>query len=185
VGDLACGTVVVSAGAWSGQLLEPLGVHAPTPPFKGQIVLLRAKRALIHRVVEHGKNYLVPRDDGRVLVGATEENAGFDSLTSAQVTRQLVDMAVRLCPVLARAEVEATWAGLRPGSCDGKPYIGRTPGLENVIVASGHKRAGLQLAPATGELVADLVLARVPRLNIEPFRLDREPEPSCDEAFRS
>ena len=77
VGDLPCGTVVVAAGAWSGQLLEPIGVHAPTPPFKGQIVLLRGERPLIRRIVEHGKNYLVPRDDGRVLVGATEENVGF------------------------------------------------------------------------------------------------------------
>ncbi len=138
-----------------------IGVHAPTPPFKGQIVLLRSERPLIRRVVEHGKNYLVPRDDGRVLVGATEEDVGFDTMPTSQVTRELLDLAVRLCPVLSEAEVEATWAGLRPGSCDSKPYIGRAPGFENVIVASGHKRAGLQLAPATAELVADLVLGRV------------------------
>ena len=73
VGDLPCGMVVVAAGAWSGSLLETIGVDAPTPPIKGQIVLLRGERPLIRRVVEHGKNYLVPRDDGRVLVGATEE----------------------------------------------------------------------------------------------------------------
>ncbi len=67
---------------------------------------------------------------------------------------------MRLCPILSQAEVEATWAGLRPGSIDSKPYIGRVPGFENLIVATGHKRAGLQLAPATAELVADLVLGR-------------------------
>jgi glycine oxidase len=185
VGDLPCGMVVVAAGAWSGPLLETIGVHAPTPPFKGQVVLLRSERPLIRRVVEHGKNYLVPRDDGRVLVGATEEDVGFETKPTAQVTRMLLDLAVRLCPVLSEAEVEATWAGLRPGSCDSKPYIGHAPGFENVIIASGHKRAGLQLAPATAELVADLVLDRVPRLDITAFRLDREPGDLGDDAFRS
>ena len=76
VGDLPCGMVVVAAGAWSGPLLEAIGVHAPTPPFKGQIVLLRSERPLIRRVVEHGKNYLVPRDDGRVLVGPPRRTWG-------------------------------------------------------------------------------------------------------------
>src|SRR5262249_48198685 len=71
-GELPCGKVVVSAGPWTGQLLQPIGVHAPTPPFKGQIVLLRGNRPLLRRIVEHGANYLVPRDDGRILVGATE-----------------------------------------------------------------------------------------------------------------
>jgi glycine oxidase len=86
---------------------------------------------------------------------------------------------------LSEAEVEATWAGLRPGSVDTKPYIARAPGLENLIVATGHKRAGLQLAPATAELVADLVLGRTPRLDLEAFRLDRDPDQNLDEVFRS
>ena len=88
-----------------------------------------ARRApLIRRVVEHGKNYLVPRDDGRVLVGATEENVGFDTCRPRVGARELLELAVRLCPVLSQAEVEATWAGLRPGSVDTKPYIGPAPG---------------------------------------------------------
>ena len=184
-GNLPCGTVVMAAGSWSGQLLEPIGVHAPTPPLKGQIVLLRGERPLIGRIVEHGKNYLVPRDDGRVLVGATEENVGFDTRPTAVGARDLLDLALRLCPVLSQAEVEATWAGLRPGSVDTKPYIGKAPELKNLIVATGHKRAGLQLAPATAEIVADLVLERPLSLDIEPFRLDREPDPNVDEVFRS
>jgi glycine oxidase len=182
-GDLSCGAVVVAAGAWSGSLLATIGVHAPTPPLKGQIVLLRGKRTLIRRVVELGGNYLVPRDDGRVLVGATEEDAGFDLIPTWQVARELVDFALRVCPVLKEAEIETTWAGLRPGSIDSKPYIGRAPGFENVIVATGHKRAGLQLAPATAELVSDIVLDRQPRLDIRPFCLDRDPE--GDDASRS
>jgi glycine oxidase len=184
-GDLACSTVVVAAGAWSGHLLERIGVQAPTPPLKGQIVLLRGERPLLGRIVEHGKNYLVPRDDGRILVGATEESAGFDTRTTSRGVRDLLDHALRLCPVLAEAEVESSWAGLRPGSIDARPYISRTPGLKNVIVATGHKRAGLQLAPATALVVTDLVLGRPPRLDLGPFRLDRPPDPADDESFRS
>jgi glycine oxidase len=184
-GEIPCGLAIVAAGAWSGGLLEPAGVRAPTPPIKGQIVLLKADRPLLRRVVEHGKNYLVPRDDGRVLVGATEEDAGFDITPTALGARELLDEALRLCPVLGRAAVEATWAGLRPGSVDTRPYIGTAPGRENLIVATGHKRAGLQLAPATAELVADLVLGRPPRLDLAPFRPDRTPDPTDTDAFRS
>jgi glycine oxidase len=120
-----------------------------------------------------------------VLVGATEENVGFDTRPTALGARDLLDLALRLCPVLSHAEVEATWAGLRPGSVDSKPYIGKAPELENLIVATGHKRAGLQLAPATAEIVADLVLGRPPRLDIEAFRLDRDPGLDTDDVFRS
>ena len=136
-----------------------LGVQAPTPPLKGQIVLLRHDRPLLRRIVEHGKNYLVPREDGRVLIGATEEDAGFDTRTTPAAVRDLLSEALWLCPVLGQAEVEASWAGLRPGSIDTRPYIGPAPGYRNLIVATGHKRAGLQLSPATAELVADLVWA--------------------------
>jgi glycine oxidase len=180
-GELHCGTVVVAAGAWSGSLLETIGVHAPTPPVKGQIVLLRGKSKLIRRVVELGNNYLVPRDDGRVLVGSTEEDAGFDTTPTWEATRDLLDFALRVCPVLKDAEMETTWAGLRPGSTDSKPYIGRAPRMDNVIIATGHKRAGLQLAPATAELVSDLVFDRPPRLDIAAFRPDREPDSTPDD----
>jgi glycine oxidase len=184
-GEIRSGLVVMAAGAWSGQLLQELGVRAPTPPLRGQIVLLKADRPMLHRVVEHGKNYLVPREDGRVLVGATEQDAGFDTRTTFDATRGLLDEALRLCPILSEAEVEATWAGLRPGSVDTRPYIGPAPGFDNLIVATGHKRAGLQLAPATAELVADLILDRSPRLDLGPFRPDRQPDLRGDDAFRS
>jgi glycine oxidase len=183
-GDIACDQVVLAAGAWSGKLLEGLGVSAPTPPVKGQIVLLRHDRILLRRVVEHGKHYLVPREDGRVLVGATEEDAGFDTRTTSQGVRDLIGEAIGLCPVLACAEVEACWAGLRPGSIDARPYLGEAPGYRNLLVATGHKRAGLQLSPATGELMADLVLNRRPRIDVSHFRIGREPDLS-EAAIRS
>ncbi len=179
-----CGQVIMAAGAWSGLLLGDLGVHAPTPPLKGEIVLLRQEAPLVRRIIEHGKNYLVPRQDGRVLVGATEEDAGFDTRSTAAAVRDLLTEAIWLCPALARAEVEASWAGLRPGSIDTRPYIGPAPGYSNLLVATGHKRAGLQLSPATAELAADLVLGRPPRMDLAPFRVDRPPD-AGDDTFRS
>ena len=173
VGDLACGVVIVAAGAWTGPLLKPLGINAATTPVKGQMLLLRTDRPLVRRIIEYGKSYVVPRDDGHTLVGSTEEDAGFDVTTSSRVARDLMATALKLCPVLSQANVLATWAGLRPGNHDGHPYIGRAAGMENIIVASGHKRAGLQLAPATAEVVVELVLGRSPSIDLTPFSLDR------------
>ena len=184
-GPIPCGVAVVSAGAWTSALLGPLGVVALTPPLKGQIVMLRSVRPILRRIVEHGKMYLVPRDDGRVLIGATEEDAGFDPRTTTEGFRLLVDEAYRLCPALKEAEVERSWAGLRPGSVDSKPYLGFAPGFANLIVAAGHKRAGLQLAPASAEVITDLVLGRPPQIDLTPFRLDRDPGEWADSTFRS
>jgi glycine oxidase len=184
-GKIGCGTVIVAAGAWSGDLLRDAGVSAPTNPIKGQIVLLRSNRPLIRRIIENGEHYLVPREDGRVLIGATEEDAGFDTRTSYAATQWLLNKAVRLCPILAEAEVEATWAGLRPGSIDRRPTIGRSSSVTNLIVATGHRRAGLQLSPATAEVVADLVLGRDARIDLGPFQPGRQASLEGDETFRS
>jgi glycine oxidase len=184
-GPLPCGWAVVAAGAWSARLLEGLGLAVATPPIKGQMVLLRAKAPILNRIVEHGKNYLVPRDDGRVLAGATEEDVGFDTRSTATAVRELLAEALRLCPGLADVELERAWAGLRPGSIDSRPYLGLAPGYENVLVATGHKRAGLQLAPGTAELAADLIAGRAPRIDLGPFRIGREPASTAEETFRS
>lgn len=184
-GPIACGTVIVAAGAWSGALLGDLDLDLPTPPLKGQIVLLRPGRPLIRRIVEHGRMYLVPRDDHRILIGATEEDAGFDDRATELGASALLAEAYHLCPVLAEAEVERTWAGLRPGSVDSRPYLGPAPGWGNVLVATGHKRAGIQLAPASAEVIADLALGRPPRVDLHPFRPGREPSFGAEPAFRS
>jgi glycine oxidase len=184
-GNVEADKVVLAAGTWSGDLLAGLGVRAPTPPVKGQIVLLNPGRPLLRRIVEHGKIYLVPRDDGRILIGATEEEGVSDIRPTADAFQGLHAAAVALCPSLADAAVEATWAGLRPGSMDTRPYIGPAPGFRDLFVATGHKRAGLQLSPATAELIVDLATGRPPRLDVSYFRLDRAPAPPGDDVFRS
>ena len=184
-GKVACGTIVVAAGPWTGRLLAGLGLEVPTPPVKGQMVLLRSDRPVLRRIVEHGDRYLVPRDDGHVLVGATEEDAGFDTRTTDEAVRSLIDEAVTLCPALASCSFDRAWAGLRPGSVDSRPYLGPAPGFENLYVASGHKRAGLQLSTGTALLLADLVRGRPPRIALEAFAPGREAGAPGDESFRS
>jgi glycine oxidase len=133
-----------------------------------------------------GKRYLVPRADGRVLVGSTEEpEAGFEKATTASAIRDLLGFAVALVPGLTKREVEKSWAGLRPGSPDGMPFIGPVPGHPNVLVAAGHFRAGVQLSIGTAELVRDLITGKAPGVSAEAFRLDRTPDLTARPAFRS
>ena len=184
-GNFSCGQLIVAAGAWSESLLKTIGEELPTPPIRGQIVLFHPERPLLRRIVEHGTRYLVPRDDGRVLAGSTEEYAGFDRSTTEEGIRGLIEFAETICPVLRGVTVEKTWAGLRPGSLDRRPTIGPMAGWDNLIIATGHQRSGLQLSPGTAALVSDFVLGRTPRIDTRPFASDRPPSESRDEAFRS
>jgi len=108
-----------------------------------------------------------------VLIGSTEEHVGYDRRTTASAQRELLHLACHLVPGLADAEVERCWAGLRPGSPDGLPFIGLVPGHDNVLVAAGHYRAGIQLAPGTAQLLTEMTLGRELTIPTEPFRLDR------------
>ena len=185
MGPVACGAVVVAAGAWSGPLLREARVGLETRPVRGQMLLLDSGRPTLRRIVEHGHRYLVPRGDGLTLVGSTEEDAGFDARTTVEALADLHAEAVRLCPSMAEARVAGSWAGLRPGSADGRPTIGRAPGLDNLFVATGHRRSGLQLSTATAVLVVDLLTGAAPTIDLVPFRVDREPSPVAADAFRS
>ena len=147
---------------------------------RGQIVLLSMQPSPIQHVINVGPRYLVPRGDGRVLVGATEEVAGFDKRTTASGVGGLVEFALAIVPELARATFEQCWAGLRPQSADGLPYLGRAAQAENLFVATGHFRAGLQLSPATGAaLMSQLILGRatLALLPLEPYSVIRHRVP--------
>jgi glycine oxidase len=130
-----------------------------------------------------GSRYLVPRPDGRVLVGSTEEDVGFEKRTTAAAIAELLLLASHLVPGLASAHVERCWAGLRPGSPDGLPFLGAVPGFDNLFVAAGHFRAGIQLSPATALVMKELLLGQAPTLPMEPFRLDRSGATRCEEAY--
>ena len=139
---------LICAGAWTDQLLAPLGCEIDTRPIRGQIAPLRTRIPLMRRIVLSGKRYLVPRDDGRVLVGSTEEDAGFDAATTATAISGLLRFATELAPALGEAVVERCWAGLRPGNEDGMPTLGRLPAFDNLWVAAGHFLPGCNYRPS-------------------------------------
>jgi glycine oxidase len=183
-GPLRASQYVLTAGAWTDSLLEPLGHRPGIRPVRGQIALLHAS-PLLRRVILDGKRYLVPRPDGRVLIGATEEDVGFLKQTTAGGVGGLLSFAIRLAPGLVDAQVERCWAGLRPGTPDGLPFIGFVPGAANLIVAAGHFRSGIQMSPATAHVVTELLLGQRTTIPLKAFRLDRVPAPPSSLAFRS
>jgi glycine oxidase len=172
-GRLSAGHYLIASGAWSDALLAPFGWRPGIRPVRGQIALLNTGAPLFRRVLMLGKRYLVPRPDGRVLIGATEEDAGFDKRTTAAAIRDLLDFGIAVVPGLGDAPLERSWAGLRPGSPDGLPFLGPVPGVDNLFVAAGHFRAGIQLSPGTGTVMAELILGRPTAVPLAPFRLDR------------
>lgn len=153
-GRISASHVVVAAGAWSGLL-------APTPvrPVKGQRILLRQPGRLLGLTVFGDQCYLVPKAGGDVLVGATEEPAaGFDVRVTAEGVGRLARAAAALLPPLGGAELIETAAGLRPGTPDHLPILGRLPGSDRVWLATGHQRNGILLSALTGRLMAEAVL---------------------------
>jgi glycine oxidase len=171
---LSAAKTVVAAGAWSGPLLSRIGVDLPVHPVRGQMLLLRPESPVLERILHWDKQYLVPRIDGRVLVGSTQEEVGFDRSTTKTGINALRATAIRLCPALDTADVERTWAGLRPASRDGKPYMGPVPGQRGLYVATGHFRSGLQLSPATGQVMKEILMDQPPTVPLDEFRIDRE-----------
>ncbi len=150
---------IACAGAWTALLDSHLREAAPVYPVRGQIVLLQMPRSPVRHVVKYSKSYIVPRNDGLILVGSTEEHqSGFSANATAEGVGRLIAQAVCMVPSLGSAEFVRAWAGLRPGTPDRKPFVGEVPGSPGLFVAAGHFRTGLGLAPLTAEVVADLVL---------------------------
>lgn len=158
--------VVNCAGAWSGQI----GPHIfPTRPVKGQMLCLAMHpRDLLKHVVRSPDVYLIPRSDGRLLIGATVEEAGFDKRTDVTTIKRLHQAALALVPKLTDARILEDWAGLRPGTPDGLPILGAT-GTPGYYVATGHFRDGILLAPITAQLMSQVIEGRTPDYALAAF----------------
>jgi glycine oxidase len=167
-GPLEARWTVLAAGAWSPQLAPALATLMPGAPVRGQIVLL--KTAPLARMIEHGRNYLVSRDDGHVLCGSTQEpEAGFAAANTAGGVASILNTSLRFMPSLGQAELVQVWAGLRPGAPDGKPYLGPVPAHAGLIAATAHLRGGWTLAPITADLVAEYITTGRTRFDWTPF----------------
>jgi glycine oxidase len=168
-GELHADRVLVAAGAWSGELLSDLGLNVPVAPVRGQMILFKCAPDYLSSMVMANGRYAIPRRDGHVLVGSTLEHVGFDKRTTEEALQSLRASAAELIPALAEAEVAAHWAGLRPGSPDGVPYIGEVADYPGLWLNCGHYRNGLVLAPASCQLLADLMTGAVPAIDPAPY----------------
>jgi glycine oxidase len=158
-GPLAGSAVVLAAGSWSGRIeIAGLPTRALVRPIRGQLLRLAWRGPTLRRVIWSDRCYLVPWDDGTLLVGATVEDAGFDERTTVAGVRDLLDAACEVVPSAWSAGFRAARVGFRPGTTDDLPVIGPSLALPNLMYATGHFRNGVLLAPLTAALVADAML---------------------------
>ena len=158
---------VIAAGCFSAGI-DGVARYAPVRPAKGQMVALRADDLKIERVLWSEKIYLVPRNDGRILAGATVEYTGFNKALTAGGMEKILAAAIELSPGLAAARIEEIWAGLRPDSPDHLPILGPTD-IEGLLIATGHFRSGILLTPITARLVREWVTQKRVSVDWERF----------------
>jgi glycine oxidase len=161
-GAISCGQVVVAAGVHGTRLLAQAGISADVYPVKGECFSVLTRVPLIASSVFTDGCYLVPKRGGRLVVGATMLERVYDLAVSVQGLQNLMERAAALVPAIAEAQWEKAWAGLRPQTPDGLPYLGAAAGCAGLFVAAGHYRNGVLLSPATGALLAELMCGGLP-----------------------
>jgi glycine oxidase len=170
MGWLRGDAVVLAAGSWSGSIdVDAVVRHVPVSPVRGQILRLAWHGTRLRRVVWSSRCYLVPWDEGTVLVGATVEHAGFEERTTVAGVRDLIEAACAIAPHAADAGFLGARVGLRPGTADDLPILGRSAIVPNLMYATGHYRSGVLLAPITAQLVADALLEDRIDAELDPF----------------
>lgn len=164
---------IICGGAWSANLLPNNTPKPDISPVKGQMICFPPTEISNHCMVMDGNRYIIPRKDGRVVVGSTRENTGFDASTTQQAFDDLGDFAQQLFPALSSSQPDAHWAGLRPSSPNSIPYICRVEPYDNLSLNAGHYRNGIVTAPASAELITDLLLKRTSSTDLSPYQLVR------------
>lgn len=173
-GSFYADQVVVAGGAWSSRLLEQWVKIPKIAPVKGQMIVFKAQPGIVSRIVLSKGRYVIPRQDGRVVVGSTLEFDDFDKTTTQEVLSELKQEACRIIPALRDYPVEKQWAGLRPGSVDGVPYIGEHPELKNLYLNAGHFRNGVVIGLASCQLLVNQLLGEEPIVDPEPYLLTED-----------
>ena len=158
--ELHADNVLVAGGAWSAELLKHYQNTPDISPVKGQMVLFKGEKNKLNRILLAENRYLIPRKDGRIVCGSTIEHTGFDKQISQQVKVELSESAKEIFPELAGMEVEHHWAGLRPGSPNGDPYIGQQKEVEGLYINAGHYRNGVILGIGSAQRIAELIVKK-------------------------
>jgi glycine oxidase len=164
--------VVVTTGAWSNELWAKFGIRLQIRPIRGQMILFAVQPGLVSRIILVNNHYVIPRRDGHLLVGSTVEDAGFEKITTSAALEDLKYLAFSVIPRLADYTVTQQWAGLRPGSPNGIPYITEHPEISGLFINAGHFRNGIVLGLASARLVTDLILQRPPIIDPSPYSLE-------------
>jgi glycine oxidase len=167
--------VIVANGAWSSDLIRPLGLMLPVKPMRGQMLAVRTVPRAVSQIIYGRHMYLVPRPDGETLVGATVEDVGFRKEVTLEGLEELIQAGRHIAPGMMGQPVIRTWAGLRPGSPDGLPLVGPVAGLPGLILAVGHHRNGILLGPLTGVLVKQWLVDHVQSPYLDLLRPERFP----------
>lgn len=172
-GRIEAGTAIVAAGAWSGEILARCGVKVPVRPIHGEMAALRPPNWTLRHTLTAGDGYLVPRANGEVLVGSTSSFVGFDKRVTPAGLATLRAHAAQMVPRAATTMPVRTWAGLRPCSTIHRPIIARVPEMQNLILATGHHRSGILLAPITAQMVCEMVTGVPSSVPLHPFSYRR------------
>ena len=172
-GAIGGDVIVLAAGVWSPDLVLGLGLELPVQPVKGQVVSLRALGKRPSQVIWSGECYLVPRADGEVLLGATEEEGNYDARPTLAGVNRLSEAALEVVPAAGALVVDAVWAGLRRAAPDRYPIVGWAPGVNGLFVATAHYRNGVLLGPLTGRRVADHIVSGAPLGEFAAFGPER------------
>lgn len=168
-GPFAAEHYVVAAGAWSKKLLGKQGVQLDIKPVRGQMLLYKAQPGMLRHIILQNGTYLIPRDDGHILVGSTLEDVGFDRATTEEARVALHARALGMLPQLAQAEFIQHWAGLRPAAPGNIPIIARHPRLENLFLNGGHFRYGVTMAPASAQILANRLFNREQPFDVSSY----------------
>ena len=166
-GQVEAKSTIIAAGCFSAQI-EGVAAYAPVFPAKGQMIALRCESVEIRRVLWLEHTYLVPRNDRRIIAGSTIERTGFDRNVTAGGIKKILSEVLQLAPGLEKAQIEETWAGLRPDSPDHLPILGPTD-LDGLLIATGHFRSGILLAPITARLMREWICSQTVSVDWERF----------------
>lgn len=171
-GKVHAGAVIITAGAWSNSILGNINIEIDAKPIRGQIVCIKLDNNVLDKIILDDAHYLIPRNDGHILIGSNMEDVGFVNETTKVALQELLKWAYSIYPALSKAKPVRHWSGLRPSTATGKPIIGQIPGFKNIYINTGHFRKGIIQAPASARLLVDSLSGKTSFMDIENFNIE-------------
>lgn len=173
-GSFSAKYIVVANGVWSGTFFQSLGLQHQLVPVKGECLSVLSDRTELKHTLFYDHSYIVPRNDGRLVIGATMIENDWSEVPTLGGVEKLITKAKAILPSVINMKIDSCWAGLRPQTFDQRPFIGHHPEDDHILFATGHYRNGILLAPATGQMIRDLLLEKAVKQDwVEAFKVDR------------